>query len=164
MTNPALRTRYLAESVATASPGQLLVMLYDRLVVDLTQAEDALRARDTATASTRLMHAQDIVSQLRSTLDPSARDGAAGPAGRRPGGPAAGSRPAPAGPAPARGRHPQPADRGHPGHRGRTHDGAPPGRDAVARRVRRGTQPARIRRLRHVNHTHREGPGAERRG
>jgi len=78
MTNPALRTRYLAESVATASPGQLLVMLYDRLVVDLTQAEDALRARDTATASTRLMHAQDIVSELRSSLDLSAWDGAAG--------------------------------------------------------------------------------------
>jgi len=78
MTNPALRTRYLAESVATASPGQLLVMLYDRLVVDLTQAEDALRARDNATASTRLMHAQDIVSELRSSLDLSAWDGAAG--------------------------------------------------------------------------------------
>src|SRR2546430_12152804 len=78
MTNPALRPRYLAESVATASPGQLLVMLYDRLVVDLTQAEDALRARDTATASTRLMHAQDIVSELRSSLDLSAWDRAAG--------------------------------------------------------------------------------------
>jgi flagellar secretion chaperone FliS len=78
MSNPALRTRYLAESVATASPGQLLVMLYDRLVVDLMQAEDALRARDNATASTRLMHAQDIVSELRGSLDLTAWDGAAG--------------------------------------------------------------------------------------
>ena len=78
MTNPALRTRYLAESVATASPGQLLVMLYDRLVVDLTQAEGALRARDNATASARLMHAQDIVSELRGSLDLTAWDGAAG--------------------------------------------------------------------------------------
>jgi flagellar secretion chaperone FliS len=78
MTNPALRTRYLAESVATASPGQLLVMLYDRLVVDLTQAEDALRAGDQPTASGRLMHAQDIVSELRGTLDLTAWDGAAG--------------------------------------------------------------------------------------
>src|SRR5436305_13785335 len=78
MTNPALRTRYLAESVSTASPGQLLVMLYDRLVVDLTQAEDALRAGDNPTASTRLMHAQDIVSELRGSLDLSAWDGAAG--------------------------------------------------------------------------------------
>jgi flagellar protein FliS len=78
MTNPALRTRYLAESVATASPGQLLVMLYDRLVVDLTQAEAALRAGDNATASTRLMHAQDIVSELRGSLDLTVWDGAAG--------------------------------------------------------------------------------------
>jgi flagellar protein FliS len=78
MTNPALRTRYLADSVATASPGQLLVMLYDRLVVDLTQAEDALRAGDQPTASARLMHAQDIVSELRGSLDLTAWDGAAG--------------------------------------------------------------------------------------
>jgi len=78
MTNPALRNRYLAESVATASPGQLLVMLYDRLVVDLTQAEDALRAGDRPTSSARLMHAQDIVSELRGSLDLTAWDGAAG--------------------------------------------------------------------------------------
>ena len=78
MTNPALRNRYLAETVATASPGQLLVMLYDRLVVDLTQAEEAMRAEDRTTASERLMHAQDIVAELRSTLDVAAWDGAAG--------------------------------------------------------------------------------------
>jgi flagellar protein FliS len=78
MTNPALRSRYLAETVATASPGQLLVMLYDRLVVDLTQAEEALRGGDRPTASERLMHAQDIVSELRGSLDVTAWDGAAG--------------------------------------------------------------------------------------
>jgi flagellar secretion chaperone FliS len=78
MTNPALRNRYLAETVATASPGQLLVMLYDRLVVDLTQAEEATRAGDHPTASERLMHAQDIVAELRATLDVTAWDGAAG--------------------------------------------------------------------------------------
>ena|SRR5947209_16757145 len=77
MTNPA-RTRYLAETVATASPGQLLVMLYDRLVVDLTQAEEALRASDHPTASERLMHAQDIVAELRGSLDVTAWDGAPG--------------------------------------------------------------------------------------
>jgi flagellar protein FliS len=77
MTNPA-RTRYLAETVATASPGQLLVMLYDRLVVDLIQAEDALRAGDRATGSERLMHAQDIVSELRGSLDVTVWEGAAG--------------------------------------------------------------------------------------
>jgi flagellar protein FliS len=78
MTNPALRARYLAQSVTTASPGQLLVMLYDRLVVDLTQAEEALRAGDRELGSARLMHAQDIVAELRGTLDVSAWEGAAG--------------------------------------------------------------------------------------
>ena len=78
MTNPALRNRYLADTVATASPGQLLVMLYDRLVVDLTQAEDALRTSDHTTAAGRLMHAQDIVAELRATLDVNVWDGAAG--------------------------------------------------------------------------------------
>jgi flagellar protein FliS len=78
MTNPALRARYLAQSVATASPAQLLVMVYDRLVVDLTQAEDALRAGDRELASARLKHAQDIVAELRGTLDLSAWEGATG--------------------------------------------------------------------------------------
>ena len=77
MTNPA-RARYLAETVATASPGQLLVMLYDRLVVDLTQGEESLRSGDRTTAAERLMHAQDIVSELRGSLDVTSWDGAAG--------------------------------------------------------------------------------------
>ncbi|GAA1794659.1 flagellar export chaperone FliS [Planosporangium flavigriseum] len=77
MSNPALRARYLAQSIATASPGQLLVMLYDRLVVDLTQAEEALRAGDRETGSARLMHAQEIVAELHSTLDLSVWEGAA---------------------------------------------------------------------------------------
>jgi flagellar protein FliS len=78
MTNPALRARYLAQTVTTASPGQLLVMLYDRLVVDLTHAEESLCAGDHATASDRLLHAQDIIAELRGSLDLTAWDGAAG--------------------------------------------------------------------------------------
>jgi flagellar protein FliS len=53
-------------------------MLYDRLVLDLTQAEDGLRAGDRTAASERLLHAQDIVTELRSSLDLTAWDGAAG--------------------------------------------------------------------------------------
>jgi flagellar protein FliS len=78
MTNPALRARYLAQSIATASPGQLLVMLYDRLVVDLAQAEETLRAGDRQTGSARLMHAQDILVELRGSLDLTAWEGAPG--------------------------------------------------------------------------------------
>jgi flagellar protein FliS len=99
----SLRDRYLQDSINTASPAKLLLMLYDRLVVDLMQAEEALRAvrqfeqaRDwiadpeqrvqqqnqrvevRATAHERLTHAQDIVLELRTTLHVDAWSG--GPA------------------------------------------------------------------------------------
>lgn len=76
MTSPALRERYLGNSVSTASPGRLLVMLYQRLARDLTQAEMALRSGDRKTGSDRLLHAQDIVIELRTSLDLRAWDGA----------------------------------------------------------------------------------------
>lgn len=72
------RSRYAAEALTTASPARLLVMLYDRLVRDLVTAEDALRTGDLATASTELMHAQDIVLELRTSLDLTVWAGAQG--------------------------------------------------------------------------------------
>ena len=78
MTSPALRARYLSDAVTTASPAQLLVMLYDRLALDLDRAEAALRAGDRPGASDQLMHAQDILIELRTTLDTSAWTGASG--------------------------------------------------------------------------------------
>ncbi len=78
MTSPALRDRYLADSVNTASPGKLLVMLYDRLVMDLIQGEEAIRAGDRERSAERLTHAQEILLELRTTLDLDAWTGAAG--------------------------------------------------------------------------------------
>jgi flagellar secretion chaperone FliS len=78
MTSPALRDRYLADSINTASPGKLLVMLYDRLVRDLVQGEEALRAGDRELAGERITHAQEIILELRTTLDLDAWEGAAG--------------------------------------------------------------------------------------
>lgn len=78
MTSPALRDRYLADSVNTASPGKLLVMLYDRLVMDLIQGEEAIRAGDRERSAERLTHAQEIILELRTTLDLDAWTGAAG--------------------------------------------------------------------------------------
>ncbi|MEV1288096.1 flagellar export chaperone FliS [Micromonospora sp. NPDC049679] len=80
MTTPssALRERYLADSVTTASPAKLLVMLYDRLLLDLARAEHALTAGDRAAATEQLMHAQEIILELRTTLDTSAWSGAPG--------------------------------------------------------------------------------------
>jgi flagellar protein FliS len=78
MTSPALRGRYLADSVSTASPARLLVMLYDRLVLDLAHAEAALDKGDREAASGRVQHAQEIILELRSSLDLTAWDGAEG--------------------------------------------------------------------------------------
>jgi flagellar protein FliS len=68
-------SRYADDSVATASPTRLLVMLYDRLVLDLTRGEQAQRDGDRGAASTSLGHAQDIIAELLSSLDQSAWDG-----------------------------------------------------------------------------------------
>lgn len=74
----AARTRYATEAVTTASPAKLLLMLYDRLVRDLVTAEQCLADGDLGRASSELVHAQDIVSELHSSLDQRAWDGAAG--------------------------------------------------------------------------------------
>lgn len=70
-TQAQLRNRYAREAVTTATPAQLVTMLYDRLVKDLNAAEQGLGARDIQATHTALMHAQDIVHELNSTLDTS---------------------------------------------------------------------------------------------
>ena len=78
----ALRDRYVSNYVSnvveTVTPGRLVVMLYDRLVQDLVVAEAALVANDLKRASDNLVHAQDIVLELRSGLDVTAWSGAPG--------------------------------------------------------------------------------------
>lgn len=78
MTTPILRERYLNDSITTASPGRLLVMLFDRLVRDLQQGEEALRAGTRQLANERLLHAQEIILELRTTLNVDAWSGAPG--------------------------------------------------------------------------------------
>jgi flagellar protein FliS len=68
MSTASLRARYMGDTVATASPQQLLVMLYDRLALDLERAEEALVAGDRDTAHGQLLHAQEIVLELRASL------------------------------------------------------------------------------------------------
>jgi len=70
------KARYLAEVVATASPARLLVMLYDRLLLDIVQGRDALRQGHRIEADKHLRHAQDIVFELRSSLRVDQWDGA----------------------------------------------------------------------------------------
>jgi flagellar protein FliS len=68
MSTASLRARYMGDTVATASPQQLLVMLYDRLALDLQRAEEALVAGDRDVSHAQLLHAQEIVLELRASL------------------------------------------------------------------------------------------------
>jgi flagellar secretion chaperone FliS len=65
----AFHQRYLTDSISTASPGRLLVMLYDRLCLDLRRAIAALEAHRREDASVALLHAQDILLELRGSLN-----------------------------------------------------------------------------------------------
>jgi flagellar protein FliS len=66
---------YLQSSVETASPSKLLVMLYERLVLDCRRAVVAQEAGDHPVAHNNLLHAQDIVVELQSSLRPGVWEG-----------------------------------------------------------------------------------------
>lgn len=68
----AKRARFVENSVSTASPAKLLVMLFDRLVLDLQRGELAIAEGDRQAVSEHVTHAQDIVAELASSLDVSA--------------------------------------------------------------------------------------------
>ncbi|CAA9362285.1 MAG: hypothetical protein AVDCRST_MAG34-2583 [uncultured Nocardioidaceae bacterium] len=72
------KNAYVDNSVATASPARLLVMLCDRLALDVQRALDAQRAGNHPESHNQLVHAQEIVIHLRSTLHVEAWDGGPG--------------------------------------------------------------------------------------
>ncbi|MGO4384472.1 flagellar export chaperone FliS [Specibacter sp. RAF43] len=57
------------EAILSASPARLLVMLYDRLLLDLARAETAQVAESWDVARDQLMHAQEIIGELSGSLD-----------------------------------------------------------------------------------------------
>ena len=75
--NASARNAYMGGMVSTASPARLLVMLFERLGADVDRAIAAQQAGDFAAAGQHLMHAQEIVLELRSSLDHDVWDGAA---------------------------------------------------------------------------------------
>src|SRR5215210_2829380 len=77
--NAALqRNRYVTDTVETLPPARLVTMLYDALIHDLTLAEQAIATGDKAVVHARLSRAQDIVLELRSSLDTTAWAGGPG--------------------------------------------------------------------------------------
>lgn len=75
MTNA--RATYLDASIATASPARLLVMLYERLVLDVQRGLEAQDRDDLQETHRQLTHAQDIVMELHSSLKVDAFKGGA---------------------------------------------------------------------------------------
>lgn len=67
---------YQRETIMSASPARLLVMLFDRLMLDLARAEEAQTTESWDVAGTNLLHAQDIIGELSGSLDLDAWDGA----------------------------------------------------------------------------------------
>jgi flagellar protein FliS len=63
---------YAQDSVLTAAPEKLVVMLYDGLTRFLTRAAAALREEDIAAAGNALNRAGAILDELLATLDPAA--------------------------------------------------------------------------------------------
>ena len=60
---------YKQQSILTATPGQLVVMLYDGCLRFLNQAAYAMRGGDIAESNARLSRAEAIIEELHSTLD-----------------------------------------------------------------------------------------------
>ena len=69
---------YVDNSVATASPERLLIMLCDRLVLDVQRGVAALETGLTSEAHEQLVHAQEVVTHLRATLRVEGWDGGPG--------------------------------------------------------------------------------------
>lgn len=75
--NATARNAYLGASVSTAGPERLLLMLCDRLVLDLTRGREAQVAGRREESNAQLLHAQEILLELRSSLKIDAWAGAA---------------------------------------------------------------------------------------
>jgi flagellar protein FliS len=75
MSAASLRARYIGDAVATSSPQQILVMLYDRLALDLERGQKFAASGDRELAGEQLQHAQEIVIELMSSLQVDAWEG-----------------------------------------------------------------------------------------
>ena len=69
MSAPSATAAYRQQSVLTATPGQLVVMLYDGCLRFLHQAAYAMREGEHGEAERRLGRAEAIIDELLATLD-----------------------------------------------------------------------------------------------
>ena len=62
--------QYRQNQILTATPQQLVLMLYDRALRDLRQAAEAILADNLKEANTKLQHVEDILNELLLSIDP----------------------------------------------------------------------------------------------
>ncbi|CAM3530389.1 flagellar export chaperone FliS [Marinicrinis lubricantis] len=67
--NQQQRNRYLENSIQTASPAQLLIMLFDGAIRSCKLAIDAIEHRDIPAANRELQKAQAIINEFIITMD-----------------------------------------------------------------------------------------------
>ena len=67
---PAKRNPYASAQVNSASPEQILVLLYDAALRDLKEAMSAIKAGDRSRKAKALDHAVKIVTELANSLRP----------------------------------------------------------------------------------------------
>ncbi|MFB9329872.1 flagellar export chaperone FliS [Paenibacillus aurantiacus] len=63
------RNKYLETTIQTATPGQLLIMLYDGAIRFCRQAIDAINEKRISDANNFLIKTQNIISEFTITLD-----------------------------------------------------------------------------------------------
>jgi len=61
--------KYQENSVFTATPEELTLMLYNGLVKFIMKAQQSIEKKDIQQANSDIIRAQDIVTELRSSLD-----------------------------------------------------------------------------------------------
>jgi flagellar protein FliS len=80
MVTQACAQAYRSNAVLTASPGQLVLMLYDGALRAMATAREACARPETDVrryeiANAQLLKAQNIIAELQDTLNPAAGDG-----------------------------------------------------------------------------------------
>jgi flagellar protein FliS len=74
--NQNVANRYVSDGAGVVPQPRLLIMLYDRLVLDLEHADNAMTVNDIPKANDKLQHAQSIIFELQCALDRDAWSGA----------------------------------------------------------------------------------------
>lgn len=69
MFNANVYDQYRRTKVETMTPGKLLLMLYDGILLNLTKARESITANDVSRAHVHIIKAQNIIIELMCTLN-----------------------------------------------------------------------------------------------